>query len=219
MSLRVNNLSGLGGGGRRITFTLVDSAVSSVDSMSYTFSSRNLGSGQAIMVVVGGNMTQPSSVTAGGQSLSKEVATYTGFYSNNRGVSVWIGNHPGVDTGDIVVNFGTNYFNCLIAVIAIDGLQSLTAVPVFPTSDNGANPLDLTMNVEASAFVIGAGLNRNSAGPDTTSTWSILTELATINVENFVLTVAAGIASSDGVSPIDVTMYDTNSTGVCTYFK
>lgn len=167
-----------------MTVTFLQTAVSSANATTYTFSAQNLGTAAAdrnIVVCATGQDTGSaaksiSSITVQGITASIAIQNQ-GNASNTSMTAIAIVNVPTGTTGDVVVTFSEAFANCGISLFHIVGMGS--------TTPNHTNSTDLdntavSVNVNAGGVVIGCGATSSS---NPTSTWTNLTEVADISRE------------------------------------
>lgn len=159
-----------------MALTPLQSANSTADATTYTFSTQNLGttsSDRYIIVSVHGRKagasTTISSVTVGGVSASV-VGQVTNFISNTDVVGLFIALVPTGATGDVVVTFGAGMVRAAIGMWAATGIPSATASQVL-TSTATPSPSG-NLDIPANGFAIAAGVNGSSG----LTTWTGLTE-------------------------------------------
>jgi hypothetical protein len=163
-----------------ISRSLTDSASSSTDASSYTFSAESLGTADSDRYILVGIAARAasartiSSVTIGGVS-----ATILIDHSSSLSLAGFaIAAVPSGTTGDVVVTFSGTMVRCAIAVYRLLGLGSTT--PTDTGTDGGVASLttNLDINAGGAAFAVG---HRAATG---TPTWTNLTLDANIAVES-----------------------------------
>lgn len=155
--------AGAGGSGPPAV-SLTGSAGSTSDLSSYTFSSVSIGtpsSDRYIAVLVTMRSGSPSasiSVTVGGQATSEVVRRNTSATS----IAIYITSAPVTSgsTANVVVSLGAAALNCAVAVFAITGIASNTAVNTQSTATNGAT---MSLSNTAGGIAIGGAIEESTA--------------------------------------------------------
>lgn len=155
------------------TFAYAQSASSTSDLTTYTFSSQNLGAAASDRYVIVGIHSRDSGAHAfTGVTVQGITATYVVQASNNASggslTGLYIVAVPTGTTGDVVVTLDNAAVGCGISLWRATGLASAT--PVDSDSSTASNPT-ATINTE-DGFAIGVA---NDVGLDTFS-WTNLTE-------------------------------------------
>lgn len=205
--------------------TVLDSKTNTSDQSSYSFSAVNFGTAGAtrkIVVVIGANCPagntnlSVTSVTIGGVAAA-EAAVSKGLSVSGLSshiVTHWIASVPTGTSGTIVVNFNGTCFRCGIVVYALTDSASMPtttrAKVSLVTNDNTA--MDLSVNVSATAVVIGATYIIATAEWSTPMTWVGLTKNYDISPEGLASRFSsAAVKSSAAASPRTITVQPSGS--------
>jgi hypothetical protein len=157
---------------KAVTLSYTDSATSSSNGPTVTYSTRSLGTAAADRIILVGvigndNSRTVSSVTVGGVSASITVNTFTGA-SAAHCIYIWQAAVPSGTTGNIVVTFSGTVSDSGIGVWALYNANSTATA----TATNSSNPLSTTINVPANGALVGIA----RSGASSTFTWTNLTE-------------------------------------------
>ena len=176
-----------------VTVSFVASYVSTATATTYTFSSASIGTAAANRKVVVGISAitgdhPVSTVTVGGNSCSRVVATYNG--ANLEPTELWQVDLAAGTTGDIVVTFtsGGNMDCCGIGVWAVYGATG----EAYRYNSDAARPAVATLDIPAGGVAIGVVGHRTNTTPDAYA-WTNLTE-------NYDETIQASTGSQSGAS-------------------
>jgi hypothetical protein len=176
----VDNLIYISSGAAPAEIAFLQSASSTANATTYTFSSQNLGTadaGRYIAVGVGGRgFASISSVTVGGVSATIVSQLENGSSSNVAGIA--IAAVPTGTTGDIVVTWNEAGLRMGISVYRITNLTSPTISDV---STSTANDPSVTLDIPVNGIGMGMALAQTSSG---TASWTGMTEDADFNVES-----------------------------------
>ncbi len=151
--LKVNTLTGFGGGGGPIDITLTASDENTSDQTVYTFSAKSLGavdSSRVIFILVSAGAVSTGagpfdSITVGGNSCTEVIDTR---FSNNA-TGIWeLDTDPGGTTADVVVTCPDNANRCGIGIVRVINWTSQAAYD----TDNSQSALSL--NIPNGGFAI-----------------------------------------------------------------
>ena len=177
--LGVSQLQGFNAGGGAVAITFTESATSTSNLTTYTFSSLNLGtasSGRQIVVAAFGTSSQTiSTLTVGGISASLIVGrTDT---SSERRVELWAAPVPTGTSGDVVVTWSGAQIRSGVGVFSMTGALSTANDTQSDAVASGASSVSLNIPSNGGAIAVGdsatSGLN----------SWTGLTERYDENVE------------------------------------
>ena len=175
----------ISGGVGPVDCTFTDSAVSTANETTYTFSSQDFGEAAAnryIVVTAGGYDTSNetvSSITIGGVTATIAVQV-TG---NSVTAAIAIAKVPTGATGDVVVTFSGNMENAGIGVYRLVNLQSATATDTGTDIAESSNALADDLTIPADGCGIGYAYIQSS-NTDRTFSWTNLTETFDERVED-----------------------------------
>ncbi len=181
--LRVNNLTGFGGGGGAVVITgSVAGNVSTVDGVTHSLGNIDVGGTSSDKKVIlgfsweDGFATTISSCTVGGVSLLEKIAVGSGGGSDI-GAAIWAGDISSISGSQAIsVTFSAATESVGVSGVSVTGLLSLT--PTMTDTDSTTASADLTLTslaAEKGGIVFGCG---GSSAEDTTVTWQSLTERA-----------------------------------------
>lgn len=189
-----------------MSLAFLQSASSTADATSYTFSNQNVGSAAADRYIIVGVYSRKAgeagadpTVTVEGVSANLAVTRWT-TVTNSNFAGLYIAALPSGTDADVVVDFGAS--TMVRAAISLWRVDSLSSATASDTAASGANDPTGTIDVPVDGFAVGVAMTLSNATP---VSWTGITEADEFTVEAQITCSAAGDEFASGSSGLVIT--------------